>query len=498
MKKINSFKKILPLLLVAITAVSCNDKFEELQKNPNAAGTSAPINLLHGIIEDTWDKPWEETQRYCQFYATGFSLYDSQNYMFGTLSNDSYTPLRNIQRMEIEAEKNGTEEVRPFLAIAKFFKAYTFIRLSERLGDIPMSEATQGETTGNFTPKYDTQEDVYKQSLLLLEEANRDIAQYVGKVQFATDLYFGGDLLKWQKAINSFRLRVLMSLSKRAEDGTIDVKAQFAKIMNDPATYPVMTSGADNMQIVYPGSTTDRYPTYPDESKQHKQRHAIGETYVKILRETEDPRIFSQMVPGDKVNEDVEGREKMFSSYIGANTGDLMATILTGINTGQYATINYDLYVTPTGIPTVQLGYPEIEFTIAEAINRGWIAGNAAAHYENGIRADMKFYDVSDSQINDFMQKNAYKGDNADGLKQILTQKYVAFFQNSGYEPFFNQRRTGIPEFNVGPGNDNGKIPLRWMYPDNERLYNKVNLETSLKRQFGGSDNINDAMWLIK
>lgn len=41
----------------------------------------------------------------------------------------------------------------------------------------------------------------------------------------------------------------------------------------------------------------------------------------------------------------------------------------------------------------------------------------------------------------------SYKGDNAEGLKQILEQKYVAFFQNSGWEAFFNQRRTGCRFF---------------------------------------------------
>ena len=33
-------------------------------------------------------------------------------------------------------------------------------------------------------------------------------------------------------------------------------------------------------------------------------------------------------------------------------------------------------------------------------------------------------------------------GNTAAGLTQILTQKYVAFFQNSGLEAFYNQRRT--------------------------------------------------------
>ena len=66
-----------------------------------------------------------------------------------------------------------------------------------------------------------------------------------------------------------------------------------------------------------------------------------------------------------------------------------------------------------------------------------------------------------------------YAGNNATGLTQILTQKYIAFFQNSGLEAFYNQRRTGVPTFLTGVGTSNsGRIPKRWLYPqrtDNQR-----------------------------
>lgn len=53
--------------------------------------------------------------------------------------------------MEKEVERVGTEEARQFLPVAKFFKAFFYIRMTERLGDIPMSESLQGEEE-NFTP----------------------------------------------------------------------------------------------------------------------------------------------------------------------------------------------------------------------------------------------------------------------------------------------------------------------------------------------------------
>ena len=489
-------KNILVLFLIVIALVGCNNqRFEELQKNPNNPTTAAPINILQGVIIDSWEKPWDDESKYSQYWATGYKIYGHQNYMFGSYAMN-YNQLRNVNQTLVEAKRNGSDVLKPFFPIAKYFQAYFFIRMSERLGDVPMSEAMKGATEGNFTPKFDTQKDVYVNALKLLEEANTEIVQYTDKYSLGNDLYYGGDLKKWQKAINTFHLRVLMSLSKRTSE--VDVIAQFKAIIENPTKYPIMESNQDNMQIVYPGNTNDRYPVYPDETAQNKQRNAITETYISILRRTQDPRIFRQMEPGDKINVGIAGREKMFSSFIGANSGDDMTVIAMGLNTSQYATIKYSLYVTPKGIPTVQLGYPELQFTIAEAANRGWITENAATHYNLGVEADMKFYDVSTTEIQEFISRNAYIGNTPGGLTQILEQKYVAFFQNSGYQPFFEQRRTGVPTFNVGAGNDNGKIPVRWMYPDNERNYNATNLTEALQRQFGGSDNINDKMWLIK
>jgi hypothetical protein len=79
-------------------------------------------------------------------------------------------------------------------------------------------------------------------------------------------------------------------------------------------------------------------------------------------------------------------------------------------------------------------------------------------------------------------------------------QKYVAFFQNSGFEAYFNYRRTGFPAFaqgGSGTGNS-GKIPLRFQYPGTERTTNGENLSAALSSQYGGSDDINASMWVIK
>ena len=68
-----------------------------------------------------------------------------------------------------------------------------------------------------------------------------------------------------------------------------------------------------------------------------------------------------------------------------------------------------------------------------------------------------------------------------------------------GWEPFYNQRRTGIPAFSADGGTLNeGSVPVRWMYPESEADLNQSNLENALQRQFGGQDEINGVMWLLQ
>ena len=89
-----------------------------------------------------------------------------------------------------------------------------------------------------------------------------------------------------------------------------------------------------------------------------------------------------------------------------------------------------------------------------------------------------------------------YKGGTA-GLRQIIEQKYVSFYQTGSWEPIYNYLRTGYPVFNLGTGtNSEQKIPLRWIYPPAE-VQNNPNAATAISSQFG-SDDVFGVMWMLK
>jgi hypothetical protein len=162
-------------------------------------------------------------------------------------------------------------------------------------------------------------------------------------------------------------------------------------------------------------------------------------------------------------------------------------------------------------------------FNIAEAINRGYTAGNAETWYKQGIQNSLGFYGIiSGSNPVNYLRPGqsigswtptsfsfdfntyyaqptvAYETGTA-GLNKILLQKYIGFFQNSGWEAYYNNRRTGVPVFSAGVGVGNGGVlPVRWSYPGSEQNVNGVNWKAAVDRQFSGNDNLNGQMWILK
>ncbi|WP_346069790.1 SusD/RagB family nutrient-binding outer membrane lipoprotein [Sphingobacterium siyangense] len=492
------FKSTLILLLFGCSFSSCK-KITDLQKDPAAVYNPAPKLLFTGILMRSYDAPWSEDHRHNQYMTQNEAYYAGQPYGWTTGSFETpYGILRDVYRMEIEAAKTP-ELSAAYMTMAKFFKAYFFARTTEMFGDIPLTEALQGESAGNFAPKYNTQLEVYQQVLSWLEEANNELANLKEKGNTLDgDFFYNGKPEQWQKLVNSFKLRVLISLSKRADDSpALRVKERFAEVLANPTKYPLILENRDNFQLLYNNINT--YPLWPTDGVIIKKdvRNTLGATYLNILKTLQDPRLLIQALPASAISSDPT---RPFDAYNGGKTGDLQSTLLKQAADGQLSMINFDYWLaSPSGVPSIQLGASEIQFALAEGINRGWASGDAAVRFQSGISQSMLFYGVSQDKINLFLQENPYKGNNAEGLKQILTQKYVAFFENSGKQAFFEQRRTGVPVFDIGPSNaNNNQIPKRWAYPKTEYSTNETYLKEALQRQFNGSDTQNDIIWLIK
>jgi hypothetical protein len=214
-----------------------------------------------------------------------------------------------------------------------------------------------------------------------------------------------------------------------------------------------------------------------------------------------------------------------FAAFAGAGSGEDLATMSANAGLGKYSFINRKRYYsTFTAENCTQIGYAEMCFNIAEAMNRGWIVGTAEDWYKKGIQSSISFYGIINGSNNVYSQKIGgtlsdyntntitydwatyyaqptvlYAGNTAAGLNQIITQKYLAFYQNSGWEAYYNWRRTGIPTFSTGPGNGNSnRVALRFQYPSAEKSINTTNVNAAIQSQFSGTDDINAKMWIVK
>jgi len=494
-------KKIIAIFLLFVFAITGCDKFEEYEKNPNKPGEVPPSLIFTNILQDMSYYPWSDVQRWNQFWCSNYAYYDDQEYDW-TTTGFNFSQLNNVQQMVAEAERIGLPENNAYAALSKFFFAYFFVDMTMRVGDVHMTEALAG--LENFSPAYDTQKDVFKQALLWLDESNNDLQALINSNDNSLngDFMMGNSLSGWQKVVNSYKLRVLITLSKKENDGDLNIKQLFADVISNPSKYPLLSSLDDNLVYNF-NSGNEKYPLNPDNYGFTATRNNMSATYLNKLVELRDPRTFIVADPAPALL--ATGLTAVdYEAYVGASSGESLDDMSTKMLNGEYSAISKDKYYSSyTGEPTIQIGYIEQCFNIAEAINRGWISGNAEEQYTNGIKASWTFHgaDVAGSWAEYYDQDAIkYKGNNAGGLEQILIQKYLGFFQNSGWEAYYNNRRTGIPEFLTGPGTGNsGRIAIRWQYPSSERTTNAENYATALTAQFGSeNDDINTEMWLLK
>lgn len=473
-------KKIYTLILFLFVFQSCS--FEDYQIDPNRTIEANPSLLLTNLITNSFNNlnfsaplasrmiVWVDGQDLSQYYNWNRSGYGS------------YGQLRQTVKMIEEAERTGLSQ---YIALSKFFQAYHYYQLTMTFGDIPFSEAMSG-FDDSFFPAYDRQEDVFAGILRLLEEANQELAT-AENTEILGDVLFMGDVMKWRKSINSFRLRVLMTLSNKDGSSSIDIRQQFQQIVEDPTTFPIMASNEDNLALQHYDVAGSRYPFFNNQNL--KVAYPLETTLVELFKEREDPRLFAIANPNA-----LSGDSNDFDSYGGldgsASFDELQAEFLSGV--GSFANSRYS--DEPINEPTVTMSYSELQFILAEGVELGWIGGDAAIFYNRGILANMEFYGISDASS--YLTHPLVEYDQSNAIELINTQKYLTYFFAGGWEPFYNQRRTGYPTFSTTDFND-GQIPVRWMYPLSELNLNIENVEAAIQSQFNGNDTINGAMWLI-
>ncbi|WP_336965546.1 SusD/RagB family nutrient-binding outer membrane lipoprotein [Chryseobacterium contaminans] len=495
--KIQTAKWLIKSVVAAglLTLASCESNLDKINENPNDQASIDPKYLLTYISKATFQVDGDNM--YASRMMIGTDGENKYQYMkWNEASFEVYSKaLLNTVKMMQEAEKIKNKN---YVAIGKFLRAYHFFNTSLKVGSIPYTEAVKGES-GITQSKYDSQDVVMAGILSELKEAN-DLINPNDKIE--GDIVFNGDASKWKKLINSFRLKILITLSKKTTVGSYNIATEFASIAG---SQPLMTSISDNGELKFADAADSRYTMFNNSG--YGSSLYMADYFINLFKDRKDPRLFTFASQTTGAKE----AGKAITDFTGYNGGDPIspysenAKLITAKNISK---VNDRFYKDPTNEPSSVLSYSELEFILAEATARGWISGSAKTHYDNAIKASFSFYQTyvknpgqyfAGFDVNQYLATPLVAYDNSASLQQqvekIITQKYMTMFHQSQWTSYYDYLRTGYPNYPLKSG---VPAPFRFRYPQSEYNYNSTNLKAALTAQYGGDDNINSKPWWLQ
>lgn len=278
-------KKYLNYLIILITVSSVLGcaKFDDMSKNPYALYDTPSEGFVHPIVfktEYNLMSVFRSTTALLMQYAVSVNsevssrVIDNYNIPEG-VTDDIWSTLY-IQYGDAEAmyKKALQENNDAMQGVALILKAFLISQITDTYGEVPFTEAGQlslQDNVNSYSTKYDTQKEIYRAVVCMLENANELIAkaQDEGKKNFSAvcDKTFQGDLDLWRRFGNSLYARTLMRIALKVEeeDGgrleldekweVISVKARLAQLYHDfqsgGGDYPQMRSRADRPMVPF-------------------------------------------------------------------------------------------------------------------------------------------------------------------------------------------------------------------------------------------------------
>lgn len=499
MKKI--FKK-LGLALVVLGLLSspqCKKDFAEINQNPDEITDPDLSHLFTDAIYKTAGDEYLEWFYNNSVYFWRFSQLTvdrgGTSADFNTTAALGGVPLYNvmIDMQEIryridnmdDAEKAKYQAMK---AITYIPQIYLGIKHTDWYGSIPYTEAIQARYTGNYTPKYDTQQELFTVWLKELGDAI-DVLLAADNNQISPknqDFIFQGDWIAWARFANSLRLRIAARLEYADPTWMKTVLADIVStkvngellLITNLDQQAVWAAGANHLG---PGGTNTLWI----------ENYGPAQKFSQYMCSNHDPRMqifFRKNGLSDEAIANLESAGVTLPSFVNkpvnepwdrlvgapvapdnAGIQDYFGPTLQDAEGNQYfrlPQVDY-LYFKPKQdggsgeYKNYLLGAPEVCLYLAEFIEKGYVSGIGTAKdwYENGVRYSCQNYDsrASKAQINDYEERKITADAidallASDGVKygtnnteKIILQEIINLFDNP-YEGVAVTRRTGYPK----------------------------------------------------
>ncbi len=474
-------KKIIYLiygvLLVSVGFTSCelDDNINPKQASEVGAGTlltNAQINFVNQYDNSNVNV---NISRFLAQYWTATTYTNECRYDFQDRGiSDTYAAilyrdvLMDLARAKEIVDKSlyPAKQKANMLAVLEVMQVAIYANVTETFGDLPYAQALEG--LKNTTPKYENAATIYKDLFARLDKA---ISSFdVSSESFGpADLFFGGDVGAWKLYAASLKLRMGMRM---ADASGFDSKS----IVEAAVKTGVYQDQANSLIFKYIG--TDPYVNTINKTFVIDNRYdkVPANTIIDKMNELNDPRLplwFTQ----------VDGK------YVGLEYGKEKG--------GNY--VDYSHFSEPffaATYPAIIIDYVEMEFFLAEAVERGYaVGGTAEEHYNNAIKASIVYYGGTAEEAEAYIAQDAVKYDASNWKKTIGTQKWIAMY-NRGVEGWTEWRRLDFPELNVPEKMTYSDIPVRYPYPYDESKLNPANYKAAAAAI--GGDKVTTKLWWDK
>jgi hypothetical protein len=476
-------------LTVAVTLSGCSwlEDFGDTNVNPQATTTPITAALLTNTLSNLGVR-WDGPSLYCQFYSEtqypDFSCYaNNQGSPMGVYSGALYD-LQNIIIVNSDAATAGAAELfganANQIAIARILKAYIYWTITDRWGDVPYSEALQG----NPNVAFDTQESIYKDLITELTEA---IAQFTTGATIKGDIVYNGDIAKWKKLANSMRMLMALRLSKRYPGASEYAATEFKAALADAAGS--IATNADNFTLNFPGGSGWRNPFY----NMYDGRKDYGESQTMT-------RLLVDTIGGDN-------RQNVYGAAVSGAASTLGVPYgwsRDNIDPWCQANPTYTYVFAPAYRTQTSPGYvvkaSSVLLARAEAAELGWTTEVDSVPYKLGIAASFTQWGLTAPDASYLLRSTVQlkAGQTAKNLKKIATQQYIAYYPD-GLQGWSNWRRTGYPVLLPAPDATNTPpvIPRRYMYGTADYSLNKDAVDAAVLLISGG-DKMDSRVWWDK
>lgn len=515
-------------LLTAILAIfilpfsACdNDALLDLNVDPNASAELDFDFILaqvqggmtnNGYVQSRTNIIYSSTMVQQLASTAGFVSGDKYfwNEQYTSAMFQSYYPDLIRHSTHMVDNLKDTDEVNTY-AMALVVRTHALHRITDIYGDVPYSEAGKGLDGQEFWfPKYDSQQEIYSMIVSDLREA-RDIMNASAPNPETQDIYYGGDIARWQRYINSLLVRVGMRMSN-VDAGTAQSVVEEA-VNHSAGTFQ---SNDDNTLVVHNDAAQNGNSAVIISDRYRRENARLSKTFIDWMQASGDPRLM--IISGGVGDPDANPSDWNTdpADQVGmpnGNNGETIAeaAVEQGLiaNADDYVDNNIYSFINPKlydfSDPMYLLTYGEIELLLAEAVLKGWnVGGTAEEHFANGVAGAINkwvAYDASFQTSQDDIDTYVAGLDfdaasNEDKLRLIGEQYWAATFLDDCTESYANWRRTGYPVLtpvNFTGNETGGTIPRRLLYPVFEESENPDNFAAAIVAQ--GPNTFTTRMW---